>query len=126
MAAISGTNGVLYVTAECFKVRTWSVDVVRRLNTARFGDADWGVPGNGLEPWTGIVEGQCSDSSQWDVLLSAINSQVKVEFCINETGTICFLGDAIVATVSPTTVADSLGTFLATLSGIEALVYHTS
>ncbi|MDD3134951.1 MAG: hypothetical protein PHF64_00480 [Methanoregula sp.] len=57
---------------------------------------------------------------------TAIGEQTEVKFYINETGTIYFSGSATVVTISPTTSVDSSGTFSATLSGIGALVYHTS
>lgn len=133
MAAVSGINGAFYIAAsagsplEYSKVRTWSVDVnAEEVDTTGFGDTGWRTTVGGLKSWSGTVEGQCDNSTQWNVLWAAIGAQTEVKFYINETGTIYFSGSATVVTVSPTTSVDSSGTFSATLSGIGALVYHTS
>ena len=133
MAAVSGVNGAFYIAddggtpAEFAKVRTWSVDVnAEEVDTTGFGDTGWRTTVGGLKSWSGTVEGQCDNSTQWNVLWAAIGAQTEVKFYINETGTIYFSGSATVVTISPTTAVDSSGTFSATLSGIGALTYATS
>ncbi|MFA5054245.1 MAG: hypothetical protein WC565_09315 [Parcubacteria group bacterium] len=133
MAAVSGINGAFYIAddggtpAEFAKVRTWSVDVnAEEVDVTGFGDTGWRTTVGGLKSWTSTVEGQCDNSTGWNVLWSNIGSEVEVRYYISEGGTIYFAGSATVITISPTTSVDSSGTFSATLSGIGALTYTTS
>ena len=133
MAAVSGVNGAFYIAdsggtpAEFAKVRTWSVDVnAEEVDVTGFGDTGWRTTVGGLKSWTGTVEGQCDGSTGWNDLWSNIGEQVEVMFYIDEGGTIYFDGSATIVTISPTTSVDSSGTFSSTLSGIGALVYHSS
>jgi len=133
MAAVSGINGAFYIAdsggtpAEFAKVRTWSVDVnAEEVDVSGFGDTGWRTTVGSLKSWTGTVEGQCDNSTQWNVLYAAIGERVETKFYINETGTVYFQGGATVLTVSPTTSVDSSGTFSATVSGIGSLTYATA